>query len=167
MCIQMLITLLSTSITVADQFAAAAQHNPRQADSSPVSPLSDPLLYNFIRFNAAFFGFASAHSQTHCSGLPRQSLQNQNDGLHCQYYDSAAYATFPWFFTSEMTSWTYGLACFIYSALCALGEPAFEDTGRSTSIHQNIPFVQSGLGVNLCRYREMILHTQNQFHAKR
>ena len=48
-----------------------------------------------------------------------------------------------------------------FSPQDVLGEPAFQNTGHSTSIGFTITFLQSGSGASLCRYRDN-LHLQKQ-----
>ena len=79
-----------TSIALADQFAVAVQHSPRGPGNHGLNS----------SFHISCFKFSTAHQrmrlcfcfcQTFWSGLPHWSLHNQDDGLHCQYDDSAVY----------------------------------------------------------------------------
>ena len=121
-------------------------------------------LYRFPLFNSehSFLWHCFSLCQTlHChfwSCLPRCSLCNQDNGLHCQYGDSAVFAAFPWRFTPETRSSGYGLACFINFAIGMLWELAVQDLGCSTSLRWKILTFLSRSDVCLCSYRDDLHH---------
>ena len=100
--------------------------------------------------------------------------------LRFQYDNSAVYAAFlrrfitqtqqfccmrrfPQYFTPEMASLAYGLACFVHFAIRMLCEPTFQDPSCSTSLPSNNLSLQSCSNVrqhSSTRFIHILLHSR-------
>ncbi len=151
------------------QIVAAVQHSPRgPAILLPPFQISYYRVFTALwqmQLSSVLLLLFSDFSLPLLVGLTMLVFVQPRQWLHHQYNDSAVYVAYPRRFTPE-TSLVYGLACFVYFAIGMLGEPAFQDPGRSTSLLSKVLSLQSRFDVRLCSYRDNF-HPQNQFNGRR